>query len=121
METITYKKCNSNQLIPYNNKPVEIEESGIYSLPQLPSTEINPIDNDQCSRSSKTDSFTYFETKIINESKEFDELDRRVEQAAQLLHSKCRCINRKYLNVKIRKLGEGKYMIAGRNVLVRVS
>lgn len=94
-------------------------------MPQITSSEVSSVDIDQCSTKSsiKDDPYTTcFEAKLINESnKGFDELDKKVEQAAQLLHLNCRCANRRYMKLKIRKIGEGKYTIAGRNVFVRVS
>lgn len=49
------------------------------------------------------------------------ELDRKVQQATRLMQKNCNCSNGKCSKLRVRKVGEGKYNIAGRNVFVRVS
>lgn len=49
------------------------------------------------------------------------ELDRKVQQATRLMQRNCNCANGKCSKLKVRKVGEGKYNIAGKNVFVRVS
>lgn len=49
------------------------------------------------------------------------ELDRKVQRAARLMQKNCNCTNGKCEKLKVRKVGEGKYNIAGKNVFVRVS
>lgn len=49
------------------------------------------------------------------------ELDRKVQLAARLMQKNCNCANGKCEKLKVRKVGEGKYNIAGKNVFVRVS
>lgn len=48
------------------------------------------------------------------------ELDRKVQQATRLMQKNCNCSNGKCSKLRVRKVGEGKYNIAGRNVFVRV-
>ncbi|KAG5868660.1 hypothetical protein JTB14_015668, partial [Gonioctena quinquepunctata] len=48
------------------------------------------------------------------------ELDRKVQLAARLMQKNCNCSNGKCDKLKIRKVGEGKYNIAGKNVFVRL-
>lgn len=49
------------------------------------------------------------------------ELDRKVQLATRLMQKNCNCSNGKCEKLKVRKVGEGKYNIAGKNVFVRVS
>lgn len=49
------------------------------------------------------------------------ELDRKVQLAARLMQKNCNCSNGKCEKLKVKKVGEGKYNIAGKNVFVRVS
>lgn len=49
------------------------------------------------------------------------ELDRKVQLAARLMQKNCNCANGKCEKLKVKKVGEGKYNIAGKNVFVRVS
>lgn len=49
------------------------------------------------------------------------ELDRKVQLAAKLMQRNCNCANGKCDKLRVRKVGEGKYNIAGKNVFVRVS
>ncbi|KAG8224665.1 hypothetical protein J437_LFUL005107, partial [Ladona fulva] len=46
------------------------------------------------------------------------ELDRRVQQVARMAQRQCQCKGGKCSKLKVRKLGEGKYSIAGRNVFI---
>ncbi|KAK5644302.1 hypothetical protein RI129_008147 [Pyrocoelia pectoralis] len=72
-------------------------------------------------KSVKDDTYTFIDRKISNEtSKSFDELDQKIVQAVNLLHSKCKCTNQRLVKLKIRKIGDGRYTIAGRNVFVRL-
>ncbi|XP_074038884.1 growth arrest-specific protein 2 isoform X2 [Leptinotarsa decemlineata] len=48
------------------------------------------------------------------------ELDRKVQLAARLMQKNCNCSSGKCDKLKIRKVGEGKYNIAGKNVFVRL-
>lgn len=48
------------------------------------------------------------------------ELDRKVQLATRLMQNSCRCSKERCSNVKVKKVGEGKYNIAGRNVFVRL-
>ncbi|XP_031340328.1 GAS2-like protein pickled eggs isoform X2 [Photinus pyralis] len=67
----------------------------------------------------KDDFYTFIDSKMLNDTnKNFDELDRKVEQAVYLLHSKCKCVNPRLVKLKIKKIGEGRYTIAGRNVFL---
>lgn len=49
------------------------------------------------------------------------ELDRKIQEATKLLQRNCNCMNGRCSRLTVRKIGEGKYNIAGRNVFVRVS
>lgn len=49
-----------------------------------------------------------------------NELDRKVQLAARLMLKNCKCASGKCERLKIRKVGEGKYNIAGKNVFVRL-
>ncbi|CAG9823082.1 unnamed protein product [Phaedon cochleariae] len=48
------------------------------------------------------------------------ELDRKVQLAARLMQKNCSCANGRCDKLKIRKVGEGKYNIAGKNVFIRL-
>lgn len=48
------------------------------------------------------------------------ELDRRVQHATRLMQRNCNCANGKCSKLKVKKVGEGKYNIAGRNVFIRL-
>ncbi|KAK9686051.1 Calponin homology (CH) domain [Popillia japonica] len=48
------------------------------------------------------------------------ELDRKVQEATKLLQRNCNCLNGRCSRLTVRKIGEGKYNIAGRNVFVRL-
>ncbi|XP_046394147.1 growth arrest-specific protein 2-like isoform X2 [Ischnura elegans] len=55
---------------------------------------------------------------------EITELDRRillqVQQVARMSERRCQCPAGKCSRLKVKKLGEGKYSIAGRNVFIRL-
>ncbi|KAK4887290.1 hypothetical protein RN001_003561 [Aquatica leii] len=111
------KWTTTNQMVPYKNKINAETSQSVFPV----SIVVDKQDVDTSSKSSKDDFYTYFDAKMGNDSnKSFDELDRRVEQAAQLLHCNCQCANKGLLKLKIRKIGEGRYTIAGRNVFVRL-
>lgn len=48
------------------------------------------------------------------------ELDRKVQLAARLMQRNCNCASGKCDKLRVRKVGEGKYNIAGKNVFIRV-
>lgn len=48
------------------------------------------------------------------------ELDRKVQQATRLMQKNCNCSSGKCSKLAVKKVGEGKYNIAGRNVFVRL-
>ncbi|KAL3267279.1 hypothetical protein HHI36_011410 [Cryptolaemus montrouzieri] len=48
------------------------------------------------------------------------ELDRKVQLAARLMQRNCQCAAGKCSKLRVRKVGEGKYNIAGKNVFVRL-
>ncbi|KAJ8980897.1 hypothetical protein NQ317_011197 [Molorchus minor] len=48
------------------------------------------------------------------------ELDRKVQLATRLMQRNCNCASGKCDKLKVRKVGEGKYNIAGKNVFIRV-
>ncbi|CAG2069409.1 unnamed protein product, partial [Timema podura] len=50
---------------------------------------------------------------------ETSELDRRVQQATRAAQRQCQCPNARCSKLKVKKVGEGKYNIAGRNVFIR--
>ncbi|CAH1100957.1 unnamed protein product [Psylliodes chrysocephalus] len=49
-----------------------------------------------------------------------NELDRKVQLAARLMQKNCNCSSGRCEKLNIRKVGEGKYNIAGKNVFVRL-
>ncbi|KAJ8922609.1 hypothetical protein NQ315_007641 [Exocentrus adspersus] len=48
------------------------------------------------------------------------ELDRKVQQAARQLQRNCNCTSGRCDKLKVRKVSEGKYNIAGKNVFIRL-
>ncbi|XP_046599843.1 growth arrest-specific protein 2 isoform X5 [Neodiprion lecontei] len=48
------------------------------------------------------------------------ELDRKVRRAAEAVQRLCQCPSNKCSKLKVRKVGEGRYHIAGRNVFIRL-
>uniref|UniRef100_A0ABD2W7Q4 GAR domain-containing protein n=1 Tax=Trichogramma kaykai TaxID=54128 RepID=A0ABD2W7Q4_9HYME len=48
------------------------------------------------------------------------ELDRRVRRATEEVQKSCHCLTGKCSKLKVRKVGEGRYHIAGRNVFIRL-
>nr|CAD7403861.1 unnamed protein product [Timema poppensis] len=48
------------------------------------------------------------------------ELDRRVQQATRAAQRQCQCPSARCSKLKVKKVGEGKYNIAGRNVFIRL-
>lgn len=48
-------------------------------------------------------------------------LRSQVRRAAEAVQRLCQCSSEKCSKLKVRKVGEGRYHIAGRNVFVRVS
>lgn len=48
------------------------------------------------------------------------ELDRKVQLAARLMQRNCNCASGKCDKLRVRKVGEGKYNIAGKNVFIRL-
>ncbi|KAJ9575771.1 hypothetical protein L9F63_007417, partial [Diploptera punctata] len=50
---------------------------------------------------------------------EITELDRRVQQVTRVAQRHCQCPPSRCSKLKVRKVGEGKYNIAGRNVFIR--
>ncbi|XP_043268222.1 growth arrest-specific protein 2-like isoform X1 [Venturia canescens] len=48
------------------------------------------------------------------------ELDRKVRKAAEAVQRLCQCPSEKCSKLKVRKVGEGRYYIAGRNVFIRL-
>ncbi|KAL1114765.1 hypothetical protein AAG570_007589, partial [Ranatra chinensis] len=49
-----------------------------------------------------------------------NDLDIKVKQATRTVQKQCHCLGHKCEKLKVKKVGEGKYNIAGRNVLVRL-
>lgn len=82
-----------------------------------------PSDNteDEWSRGSGEDPDLEIETVRGPGGDDVTELDRKVQQATRLMQRNCNCANGKCSKLKVRKVGEGKYNIAGKNVFVRVS
>ncbi|XP_014213861.1 growth arrest-specific protein 2 isoform X2 [Copidosoma floridanum] len=48
------------------------------------------------------------------------ELDRKVKRATEAVQKFCQCPSSKCIRLKVRKVGEGRYNIAGRGVFIRV-
>lgn len=82
-----------------------------------------PSDNteDEWSRGSGEDPDLDIDTVRSPGGDSVTELDRKVQQATRLMQRNCNCANGKCSKLKVRKVGEGKYNIAGKNVFVRVS
>ncbi|GFG33252.1 hypothetical protein Cfor_04560 [Coptotermes formosanus] len=51
---------------------------------------------------------------------EITELDRRVQQVTRVAQRHCQCPSTKCNKLKVKKVGEGRYNIAGRNVFIRL-
>ncbi|XP_067000354.2 growth arrest-specific protein 2 [Anabrus simplex] len=51
---------------------------------------------------------------------EMTELDRKVQQATKVAQRQCHCPPAKCSRLKVKKVGEGRYNIAGRNVFIRL-
>lgn len=51
---------------------------------------------------------------------EISELDRRVQQVTRVAQRHCQCPSTKCNKLKVKKVGEGRYNIAGRNVFIRL-
>uniref|UniRef100_A0A8D8ZW67 GAS2-like protein 1 n=1 Tax=Cacopsylla melanoneura TaxID=428564 RepID=A0A8D8ZW67_9HEMI len=49
-----------------------------------------------------------------------NELDRKVKQATRVAQKLCHCPSDRCQKLKIKKIGEGKYCVAGRNVFIRL-
>lgn len=49
------------------------------------------------------------------------ELDRKVQLATRAVQRHCRCNSAKCDKLRVKKVGEGRYSIAGKNVFIRVS
>ncbi|KAI5732484.1 hypothetical protein M8J76_000870 [Diaphorina citri] len=49
-----------------------------------------------------------------------NELDRKVKQATRVAQKLCHCPSDRCGKLKIKKIGEGKYCVAGRNVFIRL-
>lgn len=54
------------------------------------------------------------------EHTEITELDRRVQQVTKVAQRHCQCPPARCSKLKVRKVGEGRYNIAGRNVFIRL-
>lgn len=54
----------------------------------------------------------------MNTSK--DDLDKKVQRATHIVRKQCRCGEGKCERLKVKKVGEGRYTIAGRNVFIRL-
>lgn len=84
-----------------------------------------PSDNnteDEWSRGSGEDPDLEAETGVRGPSGDtLTELDRKIQAAASLMQKNCSCSNGKCSKLSVKKVGEGKYNIAGRNVFIRVS
>lgn len=82
-----------------------------------------PSDNteDEWSRGSGEDPDLEIESVRGPGGDDVTELDRKVQQATRLMQRNCNCANGKCSKLRVRKVGEGKYNIAGKNVFVRVS
>lgn len=83
-----------------------------------------PSDNteDEWSRGSGEDPDLEIDTGMRNGAGDATtELDRKVQLAARLMQRNCNCANGKCSRLNVRKVGEGKYNIAGKNVFIRVS
>lgn len=48
------------------------------------------------------------------------ELDRKVQHATRLMQKNCNCSNGKCSKLSVKKVGEGRYNIAGKNVFIRL-
>lgn len=78
---------------------------------------------DDWSRGSGEDPDLEIETEIVRVGPggdDLSELDRKVQQATRLMQKNCQCANEKCAKLRVKKVGEGKYNIGGRNVFIRV-
>lgn len=83
-----------------------------------------PSDNteDEWSRGSGEDPDSEIDTGMRGGAGDATtELDRKVQLAARLMQRNCNCANGKCSRLNVKKVGEGKYNIAGKNVFIRVS
>ncbi|KAF5304574.1 hypothetical protein FQA39_LY09625 [Lamprigera yunnana] len=104
-KTLTQTSITSD-LIPY-----EEFNSSEYKVCPSPDTEV----------AVKVIKDELLDVKLLNDTnKSLNELDKRVEHTLQLLHLRCRCVNKKFKKLRIKKIGEGRYTIAGRNIFVRL-
>ncbi|XP_071055937.1 growth arrest-specific protein 2-like isoform X2 [Onthophagus taurus] len=62
------------------------------------------------------------ETKTVHQNEKviLTELDKKVQETTKLLQRNCNCLSGRCSRLTVRKVGEGKYNIAGRNVFVRL-
>lgn len=99
------------------------EAPKLNSLPVSGASDGVPSDNteDEWSRGSGEDPDLEIESVRGPGGDDVTELDRKVQQATRLMQRNCNCANGKCSKLKVRKVGEGKYNIAGKNVFVRVS
>ncbi|XP_031781590.1 growth arrest-specific protein 2 isoform X1 [Nasonia vitripennis] len=59
-------------------------------------------------------------TELPEHSGPLTELDRKVRRATEAVQRLCQCPSSKCSKLKVRKVGEGRYHIAGRNVFIRL-
>ncbi|XP_044254422.1 GAS2-like protein 2 [Tribolium madens] len=98
-------------LLPERPKPEKISLSG--------ASDGVPSDNteDEWSRGSGEDPDLEIDTGAGDAT---TELDRKVQLAARLMQRNCNCANGKCSRLNVRKVGEGKYNIAGKSVFIRL-
>lgn len=75
---------------------------------------------DDWSRGSGEDPDLEIEHPNTPTERSLTDLDRKVQHATRLAQRHCRCSEGKCEKLKVKKVGEGKYNIAGRNVFVRL-
>ncbi|XP_050519973.1 growth arrest-specific protein 2-like [Daktulosphaira vitifoliae] len=65
----------------------------------------------------RSESDTTDEDYVIDGSQHLNELDYKVKEASRIAHTHCHCQGKK---LKLKKIGEGRYSIYGRNVFIRL-
>ncbi|KAK6637681.1 hypothetical protein RUM44_008103 [Polyplax serrata] len=76
---------------------------------------------DDWSRESAEDTDAEVDGGLIREViSPMNELDKKVQQTTKIVQKHCCCNNSKCSKLSVKKVGDGKYNIAGRNVFVRL-
>ncbi|XP_050355487.1 GAS2-like protein 3 isoform X2 [Nymphalis io] len=110
---------NSPSPIREKSRKDPIQSKGLPSSPDPNDTELSVPDNvdAESTKSGDTDSSTDTDVPL----KPTNELDKRVQLVTRLMERGCNCGSGKCSKLlKVKKVGEGRYNIAGRNVFIRL-